>query len=122
MSDNTPQMIQITQHGESVLLSVSAGQLTALRTIDAFGDALSAAVSTRSESRFVIDFVGVTFMVTPAVNALLKASKQLKQRNGRLIICGLNRNIDHVFKLMKLDRVLTIAPDAETALQQLETE
>lgn len=122
MPENSSPIVEITPHGRTVLLSVAAGQLTALRTVDAFGDELAAVIDTRSESRFVIDFHGVTFMVTPAVNALLKASKQLKDRGGQLVVCGLNKNIEHVFKLMKLDRVLQIAADADAGLQSFESE
>lgn len=119
MAEPAKPVVELEPQGPALLLRVAAEQLTALRTVDEFGERLGAIVAERSERQFVVDFQGVTFMVTPAVNALLQANRQVKERGGRLAVCGLNANIQRVFTLMKLDRVLTIEPTREAALRRV---
>ena len=68
----------------------------------------------------MLDFRDVTFIVTPAINTLLSVMKHLRTAGGDLVLTGLNRDIRHIFELMRLDEVLTITPDEASALAEFE--
>lgn len=121
MPQEPQSILNVTQHDDVLLLDVAADQLTALQTVDTFAEQLTAIIEKRPEAWYVINFHDVTFMVTPAVNALLQASRQLKQRGGDLVVCGLNENIRRVFALMKLDRVIHIEPAPEAGLRRIDS-
>ena len=121
MPQDPQNILNVSQHDDVLLLDVAADQLTALQTVDTFAEQLTALIAKRPEAWYVINFHDVTFMVTPAVNALLQASRQLKQRGGQIVVCGLNENIRRVFTLMKLDRVIHIEPAPDAGLRRIES-
>ena len=119
MSGDNRDLLNVDSHGENLVVSVAAGRLIALDVVDDFSDALHDLLEQRPERTWMIDFGGVTFMVTPAVNALLTTMKGLRSSGGNLILCGLNENIRRVFALMKLDQVFTIRESVAVAIEEL---
>ena len=114
-----PQVITVSERDGITVLRVEASQLTNLQTVDHFAEQLVTLVSAGNSDDYIVDFGGVTFIVTPAVNALLQAKKQATARDGRLVVVGLNENIRRVFQLMTLDRVLLLEPDLDAAVAHL---
>lgn len=120
-ADQTTDVVTIADHPEAAVVTVHAGQLTNLQTVDTFAAQLLERIGAHKATHFIVDFGGVTFIVTPAVNALLQASKQVASRGGKMIVVGLNENIRRVFQLMKLDRVLLLQDDIDAARADLTT-
>lgn len=102
-------MIDMVATEAGVELRVAADQLTALSALDQFDRELRALLPKLTQKRCVIDFQRVTFMVTPAINALLALQNHLKSRGGRLTVAGLSDPIRRVFELTKLDKAFEIA-------------
>jgi anti-anti-sigma factor len=67
----------------------------------------------------VLDFTGLTFIVTPFLGSLLFWKEQLGRTGGRLVAFGLRPAIESPMRAMRLHRVLTFCSDRETALAQL---
>ncbi|MBU0637924.1 MAG: STAS domain-containing protein [Planctomycetes bacterium] len=110
------QLIQISPREDALVLSVQTAQLTTLPAVDEFDQTLRQLLESRSELIWVIDFRNVTFMVSPAVSTLIVVMKRLRVADGDLILTGLHSNIQRLFELMRLDQVLTICPDVDSAL------
>ena len=119
MSDSPESLITCSTRGGLLVVSVSADQLTAVRVADDFDEQLKALLDQRTEKLWVMDFQSVTFLVTPAVNALLVVSKTLQSRGGRLALTGLSKNIHQIFSLMRLDELLEICRDVDAAVELL---
>lgn len=119
MPESEAPLFQITPHGPVVQVTVAAQHLTALDVADEFGDTLRELIDSRREAYWLLDFQTVTFMVTPAVNALVNAAKQVRGRGGELAVTGLNKNIAQVFSLMRLEEVFGIHPDVDTGVRAL---
>lgn len=120
MSTGPGAIIQLEPHGDALLLTVASGQLTMLNAIDRFDLEMKALSESRDERRWVLDFCDVTFIVTPAINTILTIMKRLRGKGGDLVLTGLNRDIRHIFELMRLDEVLTITADVSAALEALD--
>jgi anti-anti-sigma factor len=56
-------------------------------------------------------------MTSAAINALIEVSSACRGVGGRLVIFGLQRPLRKVFADTGLDRILTVAADADAALR-----
>jgi len=67
----------------------------------------------------VIDMRNVVFLGSAFLEVLLAAWKRLKERRGRLAICGLTPLCAEVFRVTKLDTLWELYPDRDTAVAAL---
>lgn len=116
MLKTSAKLIVAIARPEVAELRVAAEQLTALAALDEFERELAALTPEITQNLCVIDFQRVTFMVTPAINALLTLHRLMKNRGGRLVLVGLSDPIRRVFELTKLDQTFEIADSAETVI------
>ncbi|MEP0846812.1 MAG: STAS domain-containing protein [Phycisphaerae bacterium] len=113
------QTVRCHETAEVLIVEIVAAQLSALRAVERLEKELDRLHQTRSETRWVLDFAGVTFVVTQAINALMVTHKRLRSKHGDLVIVGLSDPIRRVFRLMKLDQVFRVAGSREEALEAL---
>lgn len=64
----------------------------------------------------VLDFRKVQFLSSSALGRLILLQKKLASAKGRLVLCGIAKEIFEVFKITKLDKVFTIKEDEAAAL------
>lgn len=69
-------------------------------------------------SRVVIDFKDVSFLDSSGLGALTGVLKRVGHR-GDLVVCGLNSDVEQMFRICRMDRVFTIYKDEASALQNL---
>jgi anti-anti-sigma factor len=70
--------------------------------------------------RLAVGFVPVEDMTSACINALIEVSNDCRRSGGRLVIFGLQPPLRKVFASTGLDRILTVTPDAESALRLFE--
>jgi len=103
----------------ALLISVAADRLTSVEAVAAFERELRRLLRERTEQHWLIDFGNTTFFITPAVNTLLAILRTLRERNGKLVLTGLNRDVRRILGLRRLDSVLTICPNVTAACREL---
>jgi len=67
----------------------------------------------------VFDASRVEYFDSAGMGALLSLQKGVQQRKGRLVICGLNRSVAEVFRMVGFDVVFATFPDAGAASRSL---
>ncbi|MFP4379878.1 MAG: STAS domain-containing protein [Candidatus Sumerlaeia bacterium] len=65
----------------------------------------------------ILNFGPVSFIDSSGCGALLSCLRQLNARDGDLKICNASRPVKTVFELVRLNRVIEIYPDCESAVQ-----
>lgn len=85
-------------------------------TIELLGDELVSLVTVDKRTQVLLNFEGVDFMSSAALNKLIKLNSSVKAANGRLKLCNLRAEILDVFKITKLDRVFDLRKSQEDAL------
>jgi anti-sigma B factor antagonist len=70
------------------------------------------------KSMFVIDFKDVSFVDSSGLGALVGALKRVGNR-GEMSICSLSLEVDHMFRLCRMDKVFQVYRDAATAVQSM---
>ena len=103
--------------GEAVLMSL-AGHIDELGA-----DALSSALDETFEKghyRIVLDMGDVRFMGSTGLGQIMRAYRIVGKENGYVRVANPQPLIADVFRLTKLDRLLTIFPTVKAALQSEE--
>lgn len=116
MSD-TP-VTQIENLGDVVVVRVLAPQLDELPAREMQHDVIAAAAET-PHSPFVLDMSQVTFMPSLSLAVLVRISSDLRSRNQRLILAGLQPMVRQVIVVTRLDRLFELAESAEAAIRIL---
>ena len=107
-----------TKTYESDITVVRPGdaRLTAVHA-KAFKDDVIALVDTGA-STLVVDFKDVTFIDSSGLGALVGVLKKVGNR-GELAVCDLNSDVEQMFRICRMDRVFTIYPNVDAAVQAI---
>lgn len=110
-------MIHTTLHQTNIIVvRPGVDRLTALNA-KTFKDEVVDVVD-GGASQLVIDFNEVSFLDSSGLGALVGVLKRIGMR-GELSVCGLNQDVAQMFKICRMDRVFTIYPDLNAAVQSI---
>jgi anti-sigma B factor antagonist len=73
-----------------------------------------------SDRRVVFDGALVEFFDSAGMGSLLSLQKHIKERDGELVITGLNRSVTEVFRMVGFDVIFRTFPDVDEALRALQ--
>ena len=107
----------LIQHLKNVTV-VDFGDSTILNTMQVEGIAqqLYDLVDKLDRRQLVLDFSNVRFLSSQTLGVLLTLRKKLQPVKGRMVICGLRKQLHEVFRISKLDKLFEFRPDEEKAL------
>jgi anti-sigma B factor antagonist len=102
---------------EDVTLLVATGDvdMTASRE---FGRRLEAAIGS-SPGDIVLDILGIVYLDSTALRALLGARKMAEERASRLVLVCARRPVLHVLEVTGLTRLFEIHPDRDAAIEAI---
>lgn len=67
-------------------------------------------------SKVLVDMSDTSFFASLAMRLLLTHLKEVQQQGGDLRLCGLQGQIDQIFRKSRFDSLFTIYPDRESAI------
>ncbi len=79
-------------------------------------DQLYALVDEQHITRMVLDLSDVWALSSYALGILANLQKKVNQAGGRMRLCGLNANINQLFRLTKFDQIFDLHPDRASAM------
>ena len=85
--------------------------------IDQLGNELVALVDEGQKTQLLLNFEGVEFLSSAALNQLIRLHRRTKEVGGMVRICHLHPQIREVFALTRLDRMFEIIKTEEAALK-----
>lgn len=112
----TYRRITLTENGGVTIVRFIDKKIVDSGTIEQLGEELTALVLTDKRNMLLLNFEGVEFMSSAALNKLISLNSKVKAAAGRLKLCTLRSEIMEVFKLTRLDRVFDIRKTEEDAL------
>lgn len=121
-------MEQMSSHGPPSFLLDKHGDITVIRfnhdsfdrvEIQDIRDELRETVKQTEPPKFIIDFAHVSFMSSIILGVIMGIHLNICKRGGVLNICGMNEMTLRVFKITKLDKVLTIFPNCQKAIDAM---
>ncbi len=84
--------------------------------VDELGEELNKLVDERACKKIVIDFSKVKFLSSSALGVLIRMQKKAREIKGRVILCGLKKELLQVFKITSLDKLFEFTDNEEQAL------
>jgi anti-sigma B factor antagonist len=66
--------------------------------------------------KLIIDLGKVTYLNSTAIGVLVSAHTTFSKNKGRVILCGINKNIHNIFVITKLTLVFEVAETREEAV------
>ena len=67
----------------------------------------------------IIDMNGVDFAGSAALSGFLSLSRAIKPMGGRIVFCNVERNVQEVFQVSKLEQMFHFAGDISSARLEL---
>jgi anti-sigma B factor antagonist len=110
------QATRIENLGDVVVVRVLAAQLDEQPAREMQHDVIVAAAES-PHCPFVLDLTQVTFMPSLSLAVLVRISSDLRSRNQRLILAGLQPTVRQVIVLTRLDRLFELADSVEAAIR-----
>src|SRR5947209_6488488 len=90
------------------------------RSADSLQDALDSAID-RGAGRVLLDLSGLTFCDSNGLRVIVAAYHALTMAGGRLAIVCDDERILRVFRVTRLDRLLSVSMTREEAIERLES-
>lgn len=84
--------------------------------IDALGQELFALVDKDGRTQIILDFSLVEYLSSAALGKLITMHKKVSTAGGKVVLCNIQKDILDVFKITKLDKVLTLCAKLDDAL------
>lgn len=112
---------------ETRQVNSNAGEVTVVRFVDRkiiepsqieeLGSELASLVEDEGRKFILIDFARVEFLSSAALNKLINVHNKLTPLGGKLKMCNLRRELEEVFVITRLNRLLDIRTDEAKALE-----
>jgi anti-anti-sigma factor len=126
MIHTTGQLLLNSLDRGVLVLTIAQPRLQGEEIAHELREALRLAVEKAGVDRVVIDFRHARYLSSAAFWPLLSLRKQLRETGGRLIICGLNGDVEDVFATTKMistdglaDAPFEVAADTDAAIARL---
>ncbi|HRX77945.1 MAG TPA: STAS domain-containing protein, partial [Pirellulaceae bacterium] len=84
--------------------------------IEELGDELFALVEADHLKNLLLNFTGVEFLSSAALNKLIILDKKVKSSGGKLVLCDLRQEIKEVFAITRLDQLFSISNSEQEGL------
>jgi len=69
--------------------------------------------------RLVLDLSGLEYISSAGLRVLMLASRDVKSRDGRLVVCGLQPIVKEIFEISRFNIVFNVLPDRTAALAEM---
>ncbi|MFO0921114.1 MAG: STAS domain-containing protein [Pirellulales bacterium] len=112
---NYKRIVVIDEGGVSVVRFVDR-KIVDSTSIEQLGEELNALVTEEKRNMILLNFDGVEFLSSAALNKLISLNTKVKAVAGRLKLCCLRAEIKEVFTITRLDRVFDIRKTESDAL------
>lgn len=106
--------LSVDERGDVLVVTVNAKRIDAATAV-AFRDALVESASSSTAARVVVNLDQVELVDSSGLGALVSALKQIR-RERPAALCGLQRPVDNLMKLTRMDRMFTIHTDVDAAV------
>ena len=100
----------VKSHIELLRLVGSLDGLTSPDLLKAFNSAID-----NSVTRIVLDMTEVNYVSSGGLRVLLMGAKKLKERDGEIVLFGMNQTVNEVFKLSGFEQLFSSFDSEEEA-------
>ncbi|MEA3225613.1 MAG: STAS domain-containing protein [Planctomycetota bacterium] len=112
--------IAVDYVGNATIVSFVDEKLLEEQDINALQESIMSVIESVSGGiNLILDFGNVRFLSSAVLGLLIRISKRIYEREGRLRLCNLNPKIYEIFKITRLTKTFDIYNDVESAAESL---
>ena len=104
--------------GDITVLTIT-GRLDAASAAVA-DEAIKALLDEESCSRMLINLENLEYLSSGGLRVILATAKQLKRRQGELVLCALADYVKEIFEISGFDALIPIVDTVDAGMQQLQ--
>jgi anti-anti-sigma factor len=108
--------LRTEEKGEVLTVYFTEAKILDEARITQIGKDLMEAAAKATNSKMLLNFQGVAFMSSAMIGKVILLNKKCKTDNINLKLCNISPNVMEVFKIMRLNKVLSIYDDEAKAL------
>jgi len=109
--------LEVEDIGDITVVNFVDRKILDEQNIQVIGEQLFSLVDELGRRKILLNFSNVEFLSSAALGKLITLNRKLQAVRGRLILCGIAKEIQEVFEITKLDKLFTIHKEEQAALQ-----
>lgn len=109
--------LELSEVGEITVVRFVDRRILDATSIEGLGAELYSLVEQDNRKNLLLNFAGVEFLSSAALNKLIILDRKVKRAGGKLKLANLRREIYEVFVITKLHEVFDIREDEREALE-----
>ena len=119
MSSQPPRRrrLEVEDVGDIAVVNFVDKKILDEQNIQMIGDDLFRLVDELGRRKVLLNFSKVEFMSSAALGKIIQLHRKLQGVQGKLVLCSIAKDIYDVFRITKLDKILTIVADEQAGLQ-----
>ena len=110
--------IRIADDGTVTIVTFIDKKILEAASIQELGDELFGLIAGGVE-KLVLDFDGVEFLSSAALNKLIILDKKVKAGSGDMVLCNLRQEIHEVFVITRLNQLFVIEDTVDEAVEKV---
>jgi anti-sigma B factor antagonist len=103
--------------GKVAVVEFTQSKILDEANITEIGGQVNALIDEAGKPRLLLDFANVDHLSSAALGMLINANNRIREKNGELRLCNIEKQILEVLAITKLDKLFKICPDRDTALK-----
>jgi anti-anti-sigma factor len=112
----TVPALNCEERGDVLVVSFTEAKILDETRIQQIGTELMEATKRAVGGKLLLDFQGVQFMSSAMIGKLILMNKKCKADNLNLKLCNISASVMEVFRIMRLNKVLSIHDNQEKGL------
>jgi anti-sigma B factor antagonist len=109
--------LEVEDSGDVAVVQFVDKKILDEQNIQMIGDDLFRLVDELGRRKILLNFGNVEFLSSAALGKLITMNRKVQAVRGKLVLCNISKEIREVFEITKLDKLFTIMPDEQSALQ-----
>lgn len=114
---SSDSLVQVEQKGDVILVRFTSETILDQITTDKISEQLMKVLEQGTKPQLILNFSTVTFLASSFLGKLFNLLKKVEAAKGRVAFCVHNPDLREVFRIVHLDRRLSIYQDEDEALQ-----
>ncbi|MHC4072592.1 MAG: STAS domain-containing protein [Planctomycetota bacterium] len=111
--------ISIDYAGKATVVSFADEKILEEQDIKALQESIMSIIEQAERISLILDFGNVRFLSSAVLGLLIRISKRIYEREGKLRLCNINPKIYEIFKITRLTKTFDICEDVESAAEDL---
>ncbi len=108
--------ISIQYTDNATVLAFTDRKILEEKDIRALQESVMSVIEQADDIQLVLDFGQVVFLSSAVLGLLIRISKRISEKGGKLSLCNISPKIYEVFKITQLTKIFDIQKDVNSAI------